>query len=251
MTDRLTLTILGSGDPFGSGGRNQSGYLLEAGPLRLLLDCGVTSLVALKRRGIDPASLQGVLLTHLHADHVAGLPLLYHDFQHLGGRETPLTVAGPRGVKKRVEQIYHVLFPPKPGLTRRFRVAYRELHPGVLYYPEGRRGPQIRPFRVRHQGHRPSFGYCVRWKGKTLAYSGDTGWFEDLPLEVRGADLFVCECTQPRRDVDKHLSLEELRENRKRLQVGSILLTHLGPKLANRRRIAGFKVGRDGMTLRV
>jgi ribonuclease BN (tRNA processing enzyme) len=251
MSDRLTLTILGSGDPFGSGGRNQSGYLVEAGSLRLLLDCGVTTPVALKRQGLDPANLQAVILTHLHADHVAGLPLLYHEFQHLSGRDDPLTVAGPRGVKSRVERIYRVLYPPKAGKTRRFRVDYRELRPGIPFYPDGRRGPRVRPFRVSHQGNRPNFGYCVRWKGRTLAYSGDTQWFEDLPAEVRGADLFVCECTQPRRAADKHLSLEELRDNRQRLEVGSILLTHLGPKLASRRRIAGFKVGRDGMTLLV
>lgn len=251
MSRQLTLTVLGSGDPFGSGGRNQSGYLIQAGESRWLLDCGVTTLVALKRLGVDPASLDLVLLTHLHGDHVAGLPLLYHEFQHLRRRASPLGVAGPRGVKTRVEGIYRVLFPFKPGNGRRFRVVYKVLSPNRPFMPAGPGGPQVFPFPVRHQGNRMNFGYRIRWRGRELAYSGDTGWFPALPERVRGAHLFVCECTHAAKQSEKHLSLSELRANRRGLDVGTLLLTHLGPELACRRRIPGFKLARDGMTIRV
>src|SRR5207249_6024489 len=99
MAGRLTLTVLGSGDAFGSGGRNQSGYLVQARGFCMLMDCGVTTLVSLKRHRVDPTSLDLVLLTHLHGDHVAGLPFLFHDFKHAGFRKSPLRVAGPRGPK--------------------------------------------------------------------------------------------------------------------------------------------------------
>lgn len=251
MPRQLTLTVLGSGDPFGSGGRNQSGYLIQAGAFRWLLDCGVTTLVSLKRLGVDPASLDLVLLTHLHGDHVAGLPFLFHEFQQLGGRASPLRVAGPRGVRTRVESIYRVLFPLKRGTDRRFRVAYRVLEPNHSYFPAAPEGPQVIPFPVRHQGGQMNFGYRIRWKGRELAYSGDTGWFPALAQQVRGAHLFLCECTHASKRSEKHLSLSELRENRKGLEVGTLLLTHLGPELARRRRIPGFKLARDGMTIRV
>lgn len=251
MSPQLMLTVLGSGDPFSSGGRNQSGYLIQAGNSRWLLDCGVTTLVSLKRMGVDPASLDLVLLTHLHGDHVAGLPFLFHEFQHLRGRSSPLEIAGPRGVKTRVEGIYRVLFPPKPGNGRRFRVNYRILEPHRPFLPAGPRGPRVLPFPVRHQGDHLNFGYRVRWRGRELAYSGDTGWFPALPEQVRGADLFLCECTHASKRSDKHLSLSELRANRQGLEVGALLLTHLGPELARRRRIPGFKLARDGMTIRV
>lgn len=251
MSRQLMLTVLGSGDPFGSGGRNQSGYLIQAGEARWLLDCGVTTLVSLKRLGVDPASLDLVLLTHLHGDHVAGLPFLYHEFQQLRGRGSPLGVAGPRGVKTRVEAIYQVLFPLKPGNGRRFRVDYKVLEPNRPYFPAGPGGPQVVPFPVRHQGDRMNYGYRVRFRGRELAYSGDTGWFPDLAEQVRGAHLFLCECTHASKRSDKHLSLSELRQNRKGLEVGTLLLTHLGPELARRRQIRGFKLARDGMTIRV
>lgn len=68
----MKLHVLGCGDAFGSGGRNNSGYLLETeGPL-CLLDCGPTTLAALKRAGFDPRRLDSVLLSHLHGDHCGG-----------------------------------------------------------------------------------------------------------------------------------------------------------------------------------
>ena len=251
MAGRLTLTVLGSGDAFGSGGRNQSGYLVQARGFCMLMDCGVTTLVSLKRHRVDPTSLDLVLLTHLHGDHVAGLPFLFHDFQHAGFRKTPLRVAGPRGLKRRVEGIHRILFPPKREETRRFRAHYFSLRPGRPFQPAGRAGPEILPFRVRHQNAREDFGYRVRWKARDLAYTGDTGWFPQLPDRVRGAHLLLCECTQNSRGSRKHLSLAELREHRRELEVGSILLTHLGPELAGRRRISGFRLARDGMKILV
>ena len=251
MPSRLTLTVLGSGDSVGSGGRNQSGYLIEAGGSRLLLDAGVTSLVSLKRHRIDPASLDLVVVSHLHGDHVAGLPFLYHEFQHFGSRAAPLKVAGPRGVEARVESIYRSIFPPRKGQARRFRVDYVRLTPGRSFRPDGKKGPEIMPFRVKHQKGRVNLGYRIRWRGRGLAYTGDTGWFPGLPKCVRGADLFLCECTQAERGSPRHLSLRELREHRESFEVGAILLTHLGPDLARRRSLAGFRAARDGMQIRV
>jgi len=251
MPARLTLTVLGSGDSLSSGGRNQSGYLIEAGDSRLLLDAGVTTLASLKCQRIDPASLDLVVLSHLHGDHLAGLPFLYHEFQQLGSRKTPLRVAGPGGVERKVESIYRAIYPLRKGRSRRFRIEYLSLSPGRRFHPDGPGGLVIVPFRVKHQKGRLSLGYRIVWNGRSLAYSGDTGWFPGLPRCVRGADLFLCECTQVEPESPKHLSLRELRRHRRRFDVGAILLTHLGPDLALRRSIAGFRTARDGMRIRV
>jgi ribonuclease BN (tRNA processing enzyme) len=70
----VTVTFLGSGDAFGSGGRLETCLLLEAGGDRVLVDCGPTALAGLKKRRIDPAAVHTVLISHLHGDHFAGLP---------------------------------------------------------------------------------------------------------------------------------------------------------------------------------
>ncbi len=76
------LTFVGSGDAFAGGGRFQTCFHLEGdGEEPLLIDCGASALIALKRASIDPASIGHVALTHLHGDHFGGLPWLILDGQ--------------------------------------------------------------------------------------------------------------------------------------------------------------------------
>src|SRR5215469_4321086 len=96
------LVFLGSGDAFGSGGRLQTCILLRGGPTQLLMDCGSSSLIAMKRAGVQPADIGMVLLTHLHGDHFGGLPFLILDAQ-FSRREQPLVVAGPPGIEARID----------------------------------------------------------------------------------------------------------------------------------------------------
>jgi len=73
----MKLHILGCGDAFGSGGRNQSGYLVETADKIFLLDCGPTTLLALKRAGFDPRRIDTILLSHLHGDHFGGIAFFF------------------------------------------------------------------------------------------------------------------------------------------------------------------------------
>lgn len=90
------LTVRGSGGPFAQPARASSGYLLEAGRIRLLVDCGGGVFERLGRTGVDPATLSAVLLTHTHIDHSGGLaPVLFA--AAMAGRRTPVPVVGPDG----------------------------------------------------------------------------------------------------------------------------------------------------------
>ena len=90
MTDHVTLTILGAGDAFNSGGLNQSAYLMEGAGSSVLIDCGANTPAALETHGKDPNAIDAVLLTHLHGDHLAGLPFLYLRYQVHEPRHAPL-----------------------------------------------------------------------------------------------------------------------------------------------------------------
>jgi ribonuclease BN (tRNA processing enzyme) len=221
---------------------------VEGAGRRILLDCGPTSVISLKKLGLETPSLDLVLLSHFHADHVAGVPFLFHDFQHSSLRRSTLLVAGPRGVKQRIESLHRALFTvPR---RRRYSVAYRALAAGRPFLPPGLRGVRVLPFEVRHRGA-PCFGYRLEILGRSLVYSGDTGWFEGIVRAVRGADLFLCECTHLDEDSPDHLSLRRLLARRRDLGARRILLTHLGPRLAGRRSLRGFEVARDGLLVRV
>ena len=123
---RVTLTFLGSGDAFGSDGRFQTCLALRGGPATVLVDCGASSLIAMKRFGVAPNDVAAVVLSHLHGDHFGGLPFLVLDGQFTR-RTSPLVVAGPPGVRERVERAMEVLFPGSSRVERRFAVEYVEL----------------------------------------------------------------------------------------------------------------------------
>ena len=96
----MRLTFLGSGDAFGSGGRfNTCFHLQRASHGNVLVDCGASSMVAIRKWGVDPNAISTVLVTHLHGDHFAGLPFFLLDAQLISRRTAPLLLAGPRGTR--------------------------------------------------------------------------------------------------------------------------------------------------------
>lgn len=209
---QITLQFLGAGDALGSGGRFQTCLLLRGPGGSLLLDCGASSLIAMKRAGVDPSEIGWVLLTHFHGDHFGGLPFVILDGQ-FSRRTRPLVVAGPPGVEARVKAAMEVLFPGSAGVTRRFPVEFVELPdrtPTLV-------GPAtVTPFSVQHPSGAPAYALRVEYSGKVLAYSGDTEWTESLVEAARGTDLFVCEAYFFDKPIKYHLDYRTLREHRPR-----------------------------------
>lgn len=226
----IHLHLLGSGDAFASGGRHQACFLLDGAGESLLLDCGATALVSLKRTGIDPASIGWVALSHLHGDHFGGLPFMILDGQ-FAGRTKPLVIAGPPSTQRRLEQTMDALFPGSGSAERAFEtklVEFEERRPSDV-------GPaRITPFEVRHASGAPSYALRVEYGGKVIAYSGDTEWTDSLIDAARGADVFVCEAYFFDKKVPYHLDYETLRAKRDQLECERIVITHMGEEMLAR-----------------
>jgi ribonuclease BN (tRNA processing enzyme) len=212
-----------------------------------LVDCGATSLVAMKRAGIDPASIGWVLVSHLHGDHFGGLPFLILDGQ-FGRRQTPLTIAGPVGIRERLTAAMEVLFPGSSGVSRRFPTDVVELSPGDATAI----GPlTVTGHPVEHQSGGPSYALRVEWARRTVTYSGDTEWCESLVQAARDADLFVCEAYTFERRIRYHLDHATLVRHLDRIRARRVVLTHLGPEMLARRHEAAAECADDGLVLEV
>src|SRR5438445_9791328 len=127
----MKLTIVGSGDAFGSGGRFNTCFRVETGGRTVFVDFGASSLVALRAQGHDLNDIDGIILSHLHGDHFGGLPFLLLDAQFLNRRQRPLVIAGPPGTRARLEALLEVFFPGSLDTKWRFAWEVVEIAPGV------------------------------------------------------------------------------------------------------------------------
>jgi len=243
----VRLRFLGCGDAFASGGRFQTSFYLDGGEEPLLIDCGATTLIALKRYGIDPASVGFVALSHLHGDHFGGLPWLILDGQ-FAGRTRDLVVGGPHATMNRFIAMFEALYPGAVGAERSFETTIadwparrpHQLGPAVVTMFEVVHTPQTQPHALR-----------VEYGGKVIAYSGDTEWTDTLLEVAARADLFVCECNRFDRPVPGHLDYRTLYEKRSLLGCRRLVLTHMGEAMLARAGEIEMETAQDGMVIEV
>ncbi|HEY1324164.1 MAG TPA: MBL fold metallo-hydrolase [Streptosporangiaceae bacterium] len=244
----VTVTFAGSGDAFGSGGRYQACiHLRPAGGPPVLLDCGATSLSALKSLGLDPGEIGTVFVSHLHGDHFGGLPFLILDGQ-FSRRTRPLTVAGPPGTGARLQQAMELMFPGSATVARRFGVDVVELTPGTATAVAG---IQVTSWEVSHPSGAPPLALRLRLGGKTVAYTGDTGWTGDLVAVAAGADLLIAEAYYFDQPVPHHLRHTDLSGHRAELASRRVVLTHLSADMLAHRGELGFEAAHDGLVIQL
>src|SRR5262245_26197160 len=139
----LTIRFLGCGDTFGSGGRFQTCFYVQSAEALFLIDCGASSLIAMRRFGVDPLAVETILVTHLHGDHFGGLPFFLLDAQLVSRRTAPLTLAGPPGFRERLMTVMEAMFAASTTIERRHALEIRELE---LHQPAELPGLAVTPY---------------------------------------------------------------------------------------------------------
>jgi ribonuclease BN (tRNA processing enzyme) len=245
-TRPVRITFAGSGDAFGSGGRFQACLHLarETGP-PVLLDCGATSLVALKRLGLDPLDIAAVFVSHLHGDHFGGLPFLILDAQ-FRRRTEPLVLAGPPGLGDRLARAMEVLYPGSSTVRRRFEVQVVELVPGE---PAEVAGIGVRAWEVDHASGAPPLALRLTVDGVQIAYTGDTAWTPAIAEAAAGVSLLVAESYYFAKDIPYHLDHSTLAGHRAELDCARIVITHLSEDMLGHLDEAEFEAAHDGLVL--
>jgi ribonuclease BN (tRNA processing enzyme) len=248
MMASVQARFVGSGDAFGSGGRWQTCISVESGGQTMLVDCGTTSLVALKAQGLDPGSVDAVVVTHLHGDHFGGLPFLVLDGQFTR-RTRPLLVLGPAGIGARLTQSMETMFPGSSQVTRRFAVEVNELVPdgnavnvGVM---------KVRAWQVVHECGAPPLAVRVEDERSSFVYSGDTEWTPALVDAARGADLLAVEAYTYDKQIRYHLDYKTLRAHLSELDAARTVLTHMSTSMLGKLAEVHLPAAYDGMIIEV
>ena len=244
----MQLRFVGCGDAFGSGGRYNTCFHVTGENVNFLIDCGASSLPALKRNGINREEIDLVLITHFHGDHFGGLPFLMLDAQFTR-RTRPLVIAGPQGIERRLEQVMEALFENSTKRERRFDLRIVELKPEVA---TGFGALSVTPFPVVHgDSGGPFLGYRIEVEGRIVAFTGDTEWTDALIPLGRDADLFISECYFYDRTVKNHLNLKTLSAHLAEIKPKRLILTHMGEDMLGQLGRVGHETAADGMVVEI
>ena len=164
----MKLTVLGKYGPFPHPGGACSGYLLECGRRRLLLDLGSGTLSRLLRL-VPALHIDAVLISHLHSDHMADLLILRYALQQYNarGQDVPMPLA--------------VIAPDTPEEEYRLLTGS-----GVYDITAARDKLRARIGDISISLHRmthpvPTYAFSIEHGGRRMFYTGDTGWRDDLP----------------------------------------------------------------------
>jgi len=241
----MFIQCLGSGDAFASGGKLNSSFYVRTASKKILLDCGASVLIALKKQGLTAAALDVIIISHLHGDHFGGLAFVLCEMIAMRNRTKPLTIIGPVETETRTIQVLESLFPGvrmQPDTPVAF-ITYTTGKP--LDFEDIR----VTAYRAVHS--ETTNPHCIRLQAenKIIAFSGDTEWTDELIRVSMNADLFICEGSTWTTPVKQHMSISQLLAHVHRMQVKRIVLTHLGPEALSNIDQIPLPVAEDGMVL--
>jgi ribonuclease Z len=241
----MKITLLGTGSPIPNPDRAGAATLLESGSQRLLVDAGRGVVMRMSAAGVLPVMLTGVVITHLHSDHITDLNDVITTHWIMSGGPTPLHLYGPVGIERVVKGILDALEPDisyrlehhQDSLTWRPMVEVTEVAPGDTFRLDEL---QVTVGRTNHQPVEPTVGYRVHHESKSVVFGGDGLPCAELDQLCSGADAYVQ--TVMRDDLvrqvpnkrfldilDYHSTVEQAAQTAARSGVKTLVMTHYIP----------------------
>ena len=240
------VRIVGCGDAFGSAGLHATCFHLASKGCNTLIDIGAGSLPNLKSMSIDLNLIDNIVLSHFHGDHYGGLPNFLLDAVFIQNRTRQLNIIGPPGVQDQVWQLQEAMYGGTSSIDYGFPVQFIEYRSGHQLTIGDLR---ISVVPVVHS--EPSKPHAIRidLNHKSLVYTGDTEWTDDLLSLTKGSDLLITECFGWSGPLKFHLSYDEIISKLDELGAARVCLTHLGPDALAHKHEMGLTVLEPNMKI--
>ena len=198
-----------------------------------MVDIGGSGLLGLRKAGRTPKELAGLAITHLHGDHLGGLPFLLLDAAYNDPRQAPLPMVGPIGLFERMNTLFKGTYRELNEMRLQFEYPVTEIAPGESATLAGF---EIQGFLADHMDP-PELPLSLRVTspdGKKVAFSGDTAMNPQLLAAADGVDIFVAECSALVPPIGRHCTWEDWKEVLPRLTASRVVLTHLNHRVRQR-----------------
>jgi ribonuclease Z len=200
------VTLLGTGNPTPSLTRFGPSILIQAGDETLLFDAGRGAAQRLYQLNVPFQKINAVFLTHLHSDHIVGLPDLWLTGWVIGRTTSPLKLIGPGGTTEMAGYLekafaFDVRIRTEEGgqAAAGGTISARDIVQGLVYEEHG---VKVTAFDVDHGMVKPALGYRIEYRGHAVVLSGDTRFSENVIKFSQGADLLVHEVALAPADIN-------------------------------------------------
>jgi ribonuclease Z len=238
--DEFRVTLLGTGSPAPVMRRFGPGVLVQAGGKNLLIDAGRGVTQRLMQSGLRLGQIDAVFLTHLHSDHVVGLPDLWLTGwlqASYAQRKGPLVAYGPEGTQAMMDGLTQAY-----GWDIQARIADQKLDAasikfqvstikeGVVYEQDG---VKVTAFEVDHgELLKPAFGFRVDHAGRSVTVSGDTRFSENLIKHASGTELLIHQVAAAREELLKLPIFKVIMAHHTSPEEAGTVFDRVKPKLA-------------------
>lgn len=194
------LYFLGTGGSVATGERDNTSFLLREDQELILIDCPGSIIQKIKKLNCNPLEVTSILITHIHTDHVYGLPSFVHSLMledflvRIYGSEETIDFC------RKFLDMFHLL---REGL--KIQLEFISLKPGQSVKLMD--SLEIKAFKVPHNSSSLAYHFFFRKEGKELIYSGDTPSDSYVFKEAKAKDYLIHDCSAPSRFFEKYPSL--------------------------------------------
>ncbi|MCU1335879.1 MAG: fold metallo-hydrolase [Bryobacterales bacterium] len=236
---QMTIRLVGTGGPELTPERAGIATLIQTPAVSLLFDAGRGVLDGLYKSRVRPQDVTRVFLTHLHNDHIEGLPTLWITPWFLLGRQTKLEIWGPPGTSAMIEGMrrmyaHDLKNRPNPVLKREYlditvhEIALRS-SPAIAYDVSG---VKVTAFPVEHADGDPALGYRVDGSGRSVVLTGDTTYRDNIAALAKGVDVIISNVVAGTSEIEKSGAIDAIMAKLMRPEQAAALFHAAEPRMA-------------------
>lgn len=222
----MDLIILGSGTFVPELKRNCSGYLIMNKKEKILFDFGRGTMQNLLRAKINMYEINNIFITHMHTDHALELPafisLMLTNPEKRELKEN-YNIYGPRGIKRKIKKLLKVYNLHRHKNIKLIKI--KELsHKEIIKI----NNISITAYKAEHDKEVNCLSYKIEENKKSIFYSGDSIFNEDMMDYCKNVDLGILESTLPKHD--EHMSGVEAGLIARKANIKNLIITHVAKK---------------------
>lgn len=240
----MKLTVLGSGTAAPRINRNMSGYLLEINDKKILFDSGPGTIRQLLKLKVNLLDIDDVFYTHLHNDHINDLGAIIWSNNYGTYRKKELNIYGPKGFKEYFKILMEKILNPTKLI---YKINVNEMkNSTIINIPinkinnkkysminnsnktiDNKNNILIKSIKSKHTKN--SVSYRIEHNNKSIVYSGDTGYSNEIIKISKNADLLILECSFPTKK-ECHLTPQLCGKIGAKANAKKLVLTHFYPE---------------------